>query len=495
MNGMQFEHEIALVYNHGEDVNIGNNGIWRENFVQCLSFTLEKITNVQATIPGIDLSAKNVQQQLNKAKLVILLIDDPFLESNISDQILQVYAENQEDGQNVLPFTERLLPIIASNLPRELFPDLIKGHQGYDFSSVRLREKMIQEKQGSYGHSKSVRTLWLKILDLANDIRHKLAQLEKYSQPNFEKSKIIYLAQTTPDLVDIRDEIKRDLKRHGYKIVPNQLIPRDPAQAQKVISQYLAKSITSIHLIGEDYGEVFADSKSVIDLQNKLAEEQSAKVNSAKVKDKFYRIIWINPEATELGERQKRFTDNIKRDIESKQESELLQSPVEELKAFIRSSVGKRSEDKVAPVKQNHFTSDKKKSVYLIFDRKDYDTSETVKKFLVGHGFDVLVPVFDGDFFELEDLHKNKLIFCDACMVIANNANKNWLTTKLKDIDKIHGFGRIRPIRAKAVYMAPEYQQEVNLQMNNGTIIINHEGQITDKIMEPFLKNFIRENE
>ncbi len=492
---MQFEHEIALVYNHGGDVNIENNGIWKENFVQCLSFTLEKITHVKYTIPGIDLSAGNIQEQLNKAKLVILLIDDPFLESNVSDQILQVYAENQVDEQNALPFAERLLPIIASNLPREMFPDLVKGHQGYDFSSVRLREKMIQEKQGSYGHSKSVRTLWLKILDLANDIQSKLARFEKYAQPSVEKSKTIYLAETTPDLVDIRDEIKRDLKRHGYKIVPNHLIPRDPTKAPKVISQYLAESVTSIHLIGEDYGEVFTDNKSVTDLQNKLAEEQSAKVNSAKVKDKFYRIIWINPEAQVVGERQKRFTDNIKRDIESKQESELLQSPIEELKAFIRSSIGKRTRDEVLPVKKNHLKSGKRKSIYLIYDRKDYDTSETMRQFLTDHGFEVLVPVFDGDFFELEDLHKNNLIFCDACMVIANNANKNWLTTKLKDIDKIHGFGRIRPIKAKAVYLAPEYQQDINLQINNGTIIINHEGHITDKVMEPFLKNFITENE
>lgn len=31
--------------------------------------------------------------------------------------------------------------------------------------------------------------------------------------------------------------------------------------------------------------------------------------------------------------------------------------------------------------------------------------------------------------------------------------------------------------------------------MKNGTIIINHQGQITDRVMEPFLNKFIKENE
>ena len=492
---MQFKHEIILVYNHEEDENIGNNSIWRENFVQCLSFTLEKITGTVYAIPIIDLSAKNVKEELNLSKLIILLIDDPFLESNISDQILQDYKENQAGHQNILPLSQRVLPVIASNLPRDLFPDLIKNHQGYDFTTVRLREKMIHEKKGSYGHSKSVRTLWLKVLDLAKDIQSNLARFENRTMNNFKRTKTIYLAQTTPDLVDIRDEIKRDLKRHGYQVIPDRLIPGDAAKAKKTINEYLSKARTSIHLIGEEYGEIGNDNKSVIDLQNKLAEEQSARINSAQDKEKFYRIIWINPEVEVLSERQKRFTDNIKRDIESKQESELLQSPVEELKAFIRSSINKRHQPEKIVEEAHYIAPNKKNSIYLIFDRRDYDTSENVKSFLVGHGFDVLVPTFDGDFFELENLHKTNLISCDACMVIAKEVNKNWLTTKLKDIDKIHGFGRLRPIKAKAIYLASRNGHDNDILTENGTIVINHHGRITDRVMEPFLNKFVKENE
>ena len=472
-----------------------NNSVWRENFVQCLLFTLEEVTGAPVTIPLIELSAENVQQELNIAKLVIILIDDPFLESNISDQILRVYAENQVNFKNILPLPDRLLPIIASGLPRALFPELIKNHQGYDFSSVKLREKMIQEKKETYGHSKSVRTLWLKVFDLAKDIETKLAQFESHSTIEATPVKTIYLAETTPDLIDIRDEIKRDLKRHGYQVIPDHLLPTNTSKVQTIINNYLSKTRTSIHLIGEAYGEITNDNRSIVDLQNKLAEEHSARINSARNKEKFSRIIWINPEIETLSERQKKFTDNIKRDIESKQESELLQSPIEELKAFIRTSVNKRNQPEKPFAEPRKSVSKVKTSIYLIFDRKDYDTSETVKRFLVNHGFDVLVPTFYGDFFELENLHKTNLISCDACMVIAKKANKNWLTTKLKDIDKIHGFGRLRPIKAKAVYLANGSGHEDSLPTENGTIIINHEGQITDQVMEPFLNKFIKENE
>ena len=493
---MQFEHEIVLLYNQDEGENIVNNDIWRENFIQSLLFTLEKVTGVTHTIPMLNLSAENVRQELNTARLLIILIDDPFLESNISDQILRVCAENQADTKNMLPFSERLLPVIASGLPRELFPEVIRNHEGYDFSSVRLREKMVQEKKGTYGHSKSVRTLWLKVFDLAKDIKTKLARFEKLTERKAGPVNTIYLAQTTHDLVDIRDEIKRDLKRHGYRIIPDELITAGHSKVKTVINRYLSKARTSIHLIGENYGEIIYDNKSIVDLQNKLAEEHSARVNSAQNKEKFHRIIWVNPEAEILSERQKKFTENIKRDIESKQESELLQSPVEELKAFIRTSVNKRSQPEKPWVELRNSSAGNKNSIYLIFDRKDHDTSETVRKFLTDHGFDVLVPVFDGDFFELENLHKTHLISCDACMVIAKKANKNWLNTKLKDIDKIHGFGRLRPIKAKAVYLASgSGHDQMLLNEKNGTIIINHEGQITDQVMEPFLNKFIKEDE
>ena len=112
---MQFAHDITLVYNQGDGENNVNNSVWRENFVQCLLFTLEEVTGAPVTIPLIELSAENVQQELNIAKLVIILIDDPFLESNISDQILRVYAENQVNFKNILPLPDRSL-LISSRI-------------------------------------------------------------------------------------------------------------------------------------------------------------------------------------------------------------------------------------------------------------------------------------------------------------------------------------------------------------------------------------------
>lgn len=506
---MEFKHEIILVYHKDNEMNTGNNGIWRENFAQTLSFALGKILNIVGQVPCFEMASETIQATLNSSKLIVLLVDDPFLESNVSDEILSDCAKNQASNQDMSMLKKRILPVIASSLPRDLFPLLIRDHIGYDFTSIRIREKMIKEKGGNYAHSKSISIFWLKTYDLVLDIRSRLAILDGEDEVKITKERTVYLAETSSDLIDIRDHIKRDLKRHGYAVLPDQLIPREISEIPSFVNRILSKTCLAIHLIGENYGELYVENKrekdhrsddslenkSITDIQNKLAEEYCARLNAQKGSKKYKRIIWINPEIELLNEKQKRFTENIKRNSEGKLESELLQSPIEDLKTFIRNSLNEKPmpDSEKLPV-NGKIGQSNKKNVYLIFDRKDCDTSESVKNFLTKHGFNVLMPSFDGEYFELENLHKNNLKLCDACVVVAENASDQWLNTKLKDIDKIHGFGRIKPIKVKAVFFGNKDMNGSTFVKKNGTVVINHDGQLTEKIMEPFLNKFTISN-
>ncbi len=506
---MKFKYELILVYHDEKFKNSGNNTVWRENFVQTLTFALHKVLGIQNEIPCFEINDNQIQTSLNSAKLIILLVDDPFLESNISDETLSVLSKNLDVGEDIHLLKHRILPVVASSLPREMFPNLIQDLIGYDFTSIRMREKMIKEKGGNYAHSKSIRTLWLKTYDLVIDVKSRLASLDGQHASEPPREKAIYLAQTANELIDVRDNIKRDLKRHGYTVYPDQLIPQEFDEVADSINGFLSKTCMSIHLIGEEYGKIIGGNanqsstdnddlknRSIIDVQNKLAEAYCAKLNLQKDKIRYKRIIWINPEIELLSESQKQFTDNIKKNSEGNLESELLQSPIEDLKSYIRNALEKNNTTNPIKLGQKVKTSEnKKKQIYLIFDRKDYQNSNSVKHFLIEQGFEVLLPSFDGEYFELENLHIKHLKTCDACVLIAENASDQWLNTKLKDIEKIYGLGRVRPIEAKAILFGDKDMTKSNFVRKNGTVVINHSGQLTAKIMAPFLNKFNPVNE
>mgnify|MGYP000958941700 CR=1 FL=1 len=83
------------------------------------------------------------------------------------------------------------------------------------------------------------------ILDIAKeafDLLHPNAK-------SLDKGKTIYLAETSNDQLKNRDAIKRELQRHGYKVVPSTILPKETNQLKEVIVQELDNCSLSISKI------------------------------------------------------------------------------------------------------------------------------------------------------------------------------------------------------------------------------------------------------
>src|SRR4029079_18239003 len=105
--------------------------------------------------------------------------------------------------------------------------------------------------------------------------------------------------ETTSDLTEQRDSIKRELQQRGYEVAPDRGLPLVGSAFKREVQDYLSRSKLSIHLIGEHYGIVpEGESRSVIQLQNDLA---------ALGEPELSRIIWMPLGLEAKDERQRSF--------------------------------------------------------------------------------------------------------------------------------------------------------------------------------------------
>ena len=132
-------------------------------------------------------------------------------------------------------------------------------------------------------------------------------------------------------------ELKRELMRNGYRVLPEKNMPKDLESIMKLVRRDLKASDMSIHLVGSDYGKIQGSNASVIDLQNRMASEHFNDLEKfdAESELNFGRVIWVAPDLNNLSVKQRLFIENLKKDSDSMNMADLLETTIEELKAFV----------------------------------------------------------------------------------------------------------------------------------------------------------------
>jgi hypothetical protein len=289
------------------------------------------------------------------------------------------------------------------------------------------------------------------MVDLAYDVHEAILLLQEAASKDgitpLYKRETIFLAETGQDLNVQRNVIRRELQRHGYRVLPDHMLPRDAATAEKVIKDELSESVMSVHLIGNSYGEIpDGGDRSIVDMENRLAAQKVKEMPSDR---KLQRLIWINPHQEQSSDQQRNFIENIQRDLSALEAAEIFQIPLEDFKNTLREELfnnqGEEAQVKDVSVDEN------KLNVYLIYDKIDQEEATGVSKELIKAGFNVLHTDFDDTVLALRKLHLEKLKHLDVGMVFRGGVNDNWVRMKLLDLLKAPGLGRKKPILGKAV--------------------------------------------
>jgi hypothetical protein len=477
---MNFEIDVLLIFSDKDnETEQGQNG-WVTQFKKFLDLML---TQVLGSKPNILLKSEfdsMTSPKLDNAATLVSILSPDFIQSGqCLDNLETFYKAAEASGKN----RNRVFKVFKNPLSVQEQPPRLRELIGYEMYQIDSETGEVREYE-NYFSTEAERQYWMKMVDLAYDIFDTLLQLKgdtiKSEVKNIFKRKTIYLAETGHDLSVQRNIIKRELQRHGYIVTPTQTLPGNLTEFDKMVRRDLNDADLSIHLIGSAYGEIpDGAERSIVDLQNRVAAEKSARVG----KEKFSRLIWIAPLLVNASERQKAFIDNLKRDTEAQEGAEILQTPLEDFKNIMREELMETPEKRMLEETGG-------KSIYLVHDRIDQREVKPIIEEIEKNGYSVLVPQFEGELLNVRQKHIDNLRNFDVAIIYKGKVNDQWVRMKVLDLLKAPGLGRKKPIKGKAVLTTPEVKVNLDAFKNQNLRIIQADSRDTSKSIKSLLEEF-----
>jgi len=281
---MAYEYDVIISYAQGDDEPIKAGQGWVTNLHRFLGTLLNQITKDTVKFHLICDSDSVAAGEFEKAPVLINVLSPKFVKAAGLISGAESFCKFAEgSGGLEIGGVSRLFKVIKFPGKFDKFLPEYEKIVNYDLFQLDPSSGDAQEFQSFFGHD-AERSYWMKLVDMAYDINHLLINLankvkEKEEQNKRKKDKTIYLASTGVDMVIQRDIIKRELIRHGYRILPEHSLPKEVKALEAMVKKDLKRSELAIHMVGEDYGYRPKGSEhSVIDIQNKLADEYSYSV-------------------------------------------------------------------------------------------------------------------------------------------------------------------------------------------------------------------------
>jgi len=484
---MRFAKDIFISYAHIDDESLVElQKGWITEFHRALDIRLAQLLGRRPVIwrdpalHGNHIFDKQIVDQFDQVAIMISIITPRYVKS---EWCVREASEFYEVCKNNIGFSinnqARIFKVIKTPVKVELHPEKIRNILGYEFYTTDSVTGRLKELSQVFGET-SERLYWGKLDDLANDIAEFLDSLEsldtsnnKAGKPtastgNQDKPVKVYLAESSYETKEFRDSLRRELQDSGYNIYPDSQLPLIESVLIENVNSFLKKSDLSIHLLGENYGIVpeGGTHKSIVEIQNEVASVASS---SSSLK----RLIWIPEGFTPKDERQQSFINKLNEGNEGIVGADLIFSSLEEFKSIISDRIAamerERAKEKEKE-KEKEREREKEKHVleigvdlkgesasgivYLICDMLDMEEIKPLEDFLFDNGFEVLLPLFEGEESQIREDHIENLKMCDAAIIFYCNANEIWLRSKTRDFLKINGYGREKPLKVKSVYLA-----------------------------------------
>lgn len=482
------ESGIYISYAHTDDMALmeDQNG-WVSTFHQALSTRLAQLLGRDVEIwrmALIELSGNSaltsaLTSKIDQAAVFIPIVSPRYLNSDWCANELKEFVDAKgQDGLTVGNLS-RIFKVIKTPVEwQKQPPELLQmiGYQFYEIDSSTGRPREFAHNLGPGSEYK----FWNKIDDLAFDIKQLIEKQQTGSQEAtaasvpFEKPGV-YLADVTSDLAEDRDNIKRELKHYGYKILPDRELPLEVASLEAAVREHLARCALSIHLVGSRYGIIpEGEKRSVVQIQADLATER------VSVDPSFARLIWMPPEITPAGDLQERFVESLQNKIGAG--AELLHGSLEEFKTRILEKLSRVQPAKLTTRSENVLTR-----VYFIYDSQDTDAVAPIEEYLFDQGYEIISSLGEGEGAQAAKYHRENLLNCDAVLIYYGNGNQLWLRSRLWDLQKVKGWGRTTPMSATAVYIDQPNNQEKTRFKTREAMVLNGLDRDPAIALQPFV--------
>lgn len=502
MTQKKFEKDIFISYAHIDDESLIEGEIgWISEFHRSLKVRLTQLLGYEPKIwrdnrlKGNDDFSEEIINGLNEIALLISIHSPRYVKSDwCVREVNEFYKVAEENIGAKIGTKSRIFKVIKTPIELEAQTPFLQGLLGYEFFKIDPLSGKPLEFNKVFGKEAQL-AYWAKLDDLAHDIVTLLEKIKSNEAINDSITNVsslvkentqagselgkIFLAETSLNLKENRESVKRTLLEKGYQVLPDKNLSLDIDSYNEEIKEMLSESILSIHMIGSNFGFVpEGTEKSNIQLQHEMA-------NSLDTPNSKGILIWIPPQIEIKDERQIRFVEELKNSESMLKGADLLISSLEDLEFAIEDKLIVKSKVKDTP--EESFDNEGPKQVYLICDQTDIDDVQELDNLLFDKGFDVVLPAFEGDQTDIRLDHQENLKNCDAVLIYYGNANELWLRSKMRDLLKIAGYGRKKKLLSKTVCIGnPMNPRKERFRSHELQVL-----KLTDDInasIEPFIK-------
>jgi hypothetical protein len=290
----------------------------------------------------------------------------------------------------------------------------------------------------------------------------------------------VFLAETTFDLRERREDLKRDLQQHGYTVLPAIDLPEVAAGVETLVREDLSRCRMSIHLVGRNYSMVPEGGRaSLIEMQTELAIEREQEGG-------FTRLLWIPPDLAVEDERQRAFIERLRNDPRTQMGADLLESCICDLKTVIHDRLRRGPDSRPASVGPP-VSGGEVARIYLIYDQRDAASALASEDLLFHQGFEVVRSLFDGTEAEIREYHEDSLRTCDGALIFYGSGSECWLRRKLRELQKSAGYGRTKPVAALGILLIPPRTPEKErFRTHEAAVLPQFDGFQSGPVLELF---------
>ena len=449
---MKYGNDIFISYAHLDDSPIieGELG-WVSCFHQSLGAFVAQYLGKKPKIwrdlklQGNGRFGPEIIDQLKNAALLVSIISPRYLESDWCQQEINAFLEIAKQTQVNGSAEKRVFKVVKYPCSSDQsLPTVLNEILGYEFFEIDPMDEEPRDIRPEFGPEFKQKYLQ-RIAELARQIKKQLASInEDEATMDGEVSKCelkskVYLATTTLDLDDERENIRQELEQLGYSVLPRYPLEYGPDFCQKV-ADYLGQCSLSIHLLGRRFGIVpEGEEQSIVALQRQLALSQT------QSDPNFSHLVWMPPDLQIQEPRQRQFIQTVLND------ADLIKTNLESLKTIIQEKLSDHQPSSALQQEQ----TDGLTRIYFIYDQTDEEDIVSIVDYLFEMGYEVIEPWFGEDETQVRQEHQESLNLCDAVLLYYGNGDQRWLREQMRYLQKIERSGdRIQSIRAKAILVS-----------------------------------------
>ncbi len=491
-------NDIFISYAHvdNESLTEGQKG-WISQFHRTLEIRLRQLLGENPRIwrdmklSGTDIFDEKIVNEFEHTRLMVSIVSPRYVNSEWCNRELNEFHQALEkSGGTRVGDKSRIIKVVKT--PVDGDPDggsvhkIFKSLLGFEFFDVDPDTGRVREYNEEFGHE-AKRNYLERVYDLAHEITTILKQmgggeLSEETSPA-RTGRAVYLAEVTSDLKAERDRIRRELLERGHTVLPDRPLPLEADEAGRLIGDSLAKAHLAVHLIGSRYGVVPEGGDiSLLEMQSRLSSQQGER-------NGLQRLVWIHSDSQPDSDRHSEFIRSIQDGSEGMATTELLTGQIEEVKNLAVKRLrpdDQQAGGKLHPLGQTQ--EDGETRIYLICDQQDEEAVEPLEDYLFDQGYEVKTPQFDGDENAFVQAHQDNLRFCDGVLIYFGRASGQWVDMKLMDLLKAPGYGRTKPLIAKAVYVGPPENRRKTRFRTRTADVIQGGNSINPDDLKPFLE-------